>query len=339
MIKTSVVILNWNGQVFLQKFLAGIVQYTEDAQTQVVVADNGSTDNSPDYLAKNFPALRIIKLDRNYGFTGGYNRAIAQIESPYTVLLNSDIEVAPRWLLPLTEHLDTHPRTAACMPTILAEQRKTHFEYAGAAGGFIDILGYPFCRGRILSNIEANYGQYAAPMPVFWASGACMMVRTAVYKELGGLDDDFFTHMEELDLCWRMQNAGYEIYSIPQSAVYHVGGGTLPNDHPQKLFFNYRNNLLMLYKNLPARNFYIVLAVRLVLDGLSALMYLLKGKTPFFVAVVRAHRQFFAMRKGKRLPNRRLPFSKLKGVYPKSILLAYFLGGKKTFSKIRGLQP
>ena len=333
MIKTSVVILNWNGREFLQKFLPCVVQYTEDAETQVVIADNGSRDDSLIYVKQNFPHLPVIVFDRNYGFTSGYNRAIAQIETPYTALLNSDIEVCPNWLKPLTAHLDAHPDTAACMPKILSYSRKTHFEYAGAAGGFIDILGYPFCRGRILNHIEADRGQYDSPRPVFWASGACMLVRTSVYKGLGGLDDDFFAHMEEIDLCWRMQNAGYKIYCIPQSVVYHVGGGTLPNNHPQKLFFNYRNNLLMLYKNLSARHFYFVLLVRLGLDGLSALAFLLQGKTKFFAAVMRAHRHFFRMRKGKRLHNQ-LPLGKLNGVYPRSILFARFCRGQRRFEGV-----
>jgi GT2 family glycosyltransferase len=331
--KTSVVILNWNGQKFLQKFLPAIVEYTEDAETQVVIADNGSTDDSVRYLEQNFPHLQLIRFDKNYGFTGGYNRAIAQIQSQYIVLLNSDIEVQSDWLKPLVAQMDSNSNVAACMPKILSLERKTHFEYAGAAGGFIDVLGYPFCRGRVLDHIETDTGQYNTACNVFWASGACMLVRTNVYKDLGGLDNDFFAHMEEIDLCWRMQNAGYKVQCVPASTVYHLGGGTLPNNHPQKLFFNYRNNLLMLYKNFPAQHFYLVLLIRLILDGLSAVVFLLRGKPEFFSAVVRAHRHFFRMRHGKRLYNQS-SLKRLDGVYSKSILFAYFFARKKTFAKI-----
>ncbi|GHU93802.1 glycosyl transferase [Bacteroidia bacterium] len=333
MVKTSVIILNWNGQRFLQKFLPDIVLYTQDDQTQVIIADNGSTDSSVAFLEQHFPQIPLFKFDQNYGFTGGYNRAIELVDSQYVVLLNSDIEVHPDWLQALILHMDSHPQTAACMPKMLSLEHKTQFEYAGAAGGFIDFLGYPFCRGRILATTENDTGQYNTVRDVFWATGACMVVRTSVYKALGGLDNDFFAHMEEIDLCWRMQNAGYKIQCVPTSWVHHVGGGTLPNNHPRKLFFNYRNNLLMLYKNLPNSSLYSLLLLRLLLDGGSALAFLLQGQFSFFMAVVRAHHDFFQLRKGKRQSNT-LSFNKLNGVHPRSIIADYFLWGKKRFSQI-----
>jgi GT2 family glycosyltransferase len=333
MIRTSVVILNWNGQKFLEKFLPAIIQHTEDADTQVVIADNGSTDQSIAYITQHFPHIPLIRFDKNYGFTGGYNRAIAQIATQYTVLLNSDVEVHSGWLQPLIAHMDMNPDTAACTPKLLSQEHPAQFEYAGAAGGFIDILGYPFCRGRILDHIETDDNQYDTTCNVFWASGACMVVRTEVYKRLGGLDDDFFAHMEEIDLCWRMQNAGYRVQCVSAATVYHVGGGTLPNNNPRKLFYNYRNNLLMLYKNLPARYFYVVLSIRLLLDGLSAVVFLLRRQPEFFMAVIRAHRDFFRLRHGKRLHNQ-LNFNKLCGVYRRSILASYFFARRHKFQHL-----
>jgi GT2 family glycosyltransferase len=331
--KTAIIILNWNGVKYLQQFFSDIVRYSEDDETQVIVADNGSTDASLTYLRQNFPNTPLICFDKNHGFTGGYNRAIAQIDAPYTVLLNSDIEVQKDWLKPLIAHLDAHPQTAVCMPKMLEQASHTKFEYAGAAGGFIDILGYPFCRGRILDHIEPDGGQYNSVRNVFWATGACMAIRTPVYKALGGLDDDFFAHMEEIDLCWRVQTAGFKVQCITTSAVYHVGGGTLPNRHPQKLFLNYRNNLLMLYKNLPTSMLLPVLAIRLLADCASAVIYLCKKEINFAGAVFAAYRSFWRLKKGKRKQTRHA-FKTLDGVYPSSILLAYFVKRKKNFSQL-----
>jgi GT2 family glycosyltransferase len=333
MIKTSVVILSWNGEQFLRRFLPSVIANTISGEAEVVIADNGSTDGSLAYVEVAFPQVRIIKFDKNYGFTGGYNRALAQVNSTYTVLLNSDVEVPQGWLVPLVAHMDANPNVGACMPKIRSFAKPAEFEYAGAAGGFIDMLGYPFCRGRILGTIENDNGQYNDTRNIFWATGACMVVRTALYKQLGGLDDDFFAHMEEIDLCWRMQNAGYSVACVGSSEVFHVGGGTLPNNNPRKLFYNYRNNLLMLYKNLPQKSLYAVLAIRLLLDWASAVAFLLQGKFSFAKSVFKAHLEFRKMRKGKR-KTRNQPLKNLQGVYTRSILSSYFVRRKKIFSQI-----
>lgn len=291
--KVAVVILNWNGEQFLKKFLPTLIENTPRSQVEIVVADNGSTDGSL-LVLNDYPTVRTILLDKNYGYTGGYNRALSQVEAQYYVLLNSDIEVPSGWLEPMVAFMDKNSQVAACAPKLIDYNRKEYFEYAGAAGGFIDLFGYPFCRGRILSEIEADNGQYDDPMPIFWASGACMMVRSSCFWEAGGFDDDFFAHMEEIDLCWRLQNRGYLIYSIPSSVVYHVGGGTLPNNNPFKLFLNYRNNLSMLHKNLSLRALLVVIPVRMVLDILSAFVYLVNGRLSFTKAVLKAHKQYLA---------------------------------------------
>ncbi|MDR2937627.1 MAG: glycosyltransferase family 2 protein [Prevotellaceae bacterium] len=333
--KTSVVILNWNGERFLRNFLPAVVKNTVNDETEVVVADNGSADGSLAYVERNFPQVRVIKFDKNYGFTGGYNRAIAQINSPYTVLLNSDVDVPAGWLAPLVAHMDATPNVGACMPKIRSFSQPQNFEYAGAAGGFIDVLGYPFCRGRILGTVEADKNQYNDTRNIFWATGACMLVRTALYKALGGLDNDFFAHMEEIDLCWRMQNAGYKIAYVGGSEVFHVGGGTLPNNNPRKLFYNYRNNLLMLHKNLPRGRYSAVITFRILLDWASAFMFLLQLKFKNAAAVFSAHADFLRLKKGKRDKNKLSEMQDLQGVYKGSILLNYFLLGKKTFDKLQ----
>ncbi|MDR3366380.1 MAG: glycosyltransferase family 2 protein [Prevotellaceae bacterium] len=333
--KTSVVILSWNGEKFLQQFLPSVVANTGDEQTEIVVADNGSTDGSRAYVERSFPQVRLIKFDRNYGFTGGYNRAIALIKSPYTVLLNSDVDVPPGWLAPLVQHLDSNESVGACMPRIRSFAQPQSFEYAGAAGGFIDLLGYPFCRGRILNTIEQDSGQYSDLRKIFWATGACMAVRTELFKKLGGFDDDFFAHMEEIDLCWRMQNAGYDVTCIGASEVFHVGGGTLPNNNPRKLFYNYRNNLLMLYKNLPTGVHLAVVTLRILLDWASALIFLMQLRFSYVGAVLRAHAAFLKLKKGKRTQRSPLGMARLTGVYKGSIVFSYFLLGKRTFNQLK----
>lgn len=335
--KVAVVILNWNGERFLKKFLPSVINNTIETGVEIVVADNGSTDSSIPFLEINYPYLRVIKLDKNYGFASGYNLALKQIDSEYYVLLNSDIEVPIGWLSPLIDFMDSNHLAGACMPKILDYNNPSHFEYAGAAGGFIDYLGYPFCRGRILSNIEEDKGQYDNPIKIFWASGACLFVRSKVYWEAGGLDDDFFAHMEEIDLCWRIQNLGYSNWCIPYSQVFHVGGGTLPNNNPRKLYYNYRNSLYMLFKNLPLQRFLLTLLTRLMLDGLSGVSYLLKGKFGFVIAVLKAHLSFWLelglLRKKRRLINRSNHESLLQ-ISNKSILIEFFLKKKKTYSKL-----
>ena len=248
--KTAVVILNWNTRDFLRQFLPGLIASCEGRDAEVIVADNGSTDGSPEVLTAEFPHVRQIRLDANYGFTGGYNRALAQTDAELFVLINSDIEVTPDWLDPLTAWMDSHPDCGACAPKLHAWQDRKRFEYAGAAGGLIDAWGYPFCRGRVLKRVETDTGQYDTPAEVLWATGACLMVRRTVWEHFGGLDDRFFAHMEEIDLCWRMQLEGWKVQVVPQSVVYHVGGGTLPADSPWKLELNFRNNLLLLENNL-----------------------------------------------------------------------------------------
>ena len=308
--KTAVVILNWNTKNYLREFLPALVASTEGMDAEVIVADNASTDGSLEMLYEEYPAIRRIPLDKNYGFTGGYNRALAQVEADYYVLINSDIEVPADWLKPLVEWMDTHPKCGACGPKLVDWAKRDTFEYAGAAGGLLDRYGYPFCRGRALQVVEKDQGQYDDPADVFWISGACLMVRSRLWKKLGGLDDRFFAHMEEIDLCWRLQLAGYKVTVVPRSRVFHIGGGTLPNDSPFKLRLNYRNNLLLLENNL-AKTFraqgYSVdgalgkarrrILVRMCLDGMSALAYLLSKKWSFYKAVVKAHAEYFKLRR------------------------------------------
>ena len=336
----AVVILNWNGKHMLERYLAGVVESAAafgggesgDAAF-VVVADNGSTDGSQAWMEANYPGVRLLEFDRNYGFTGGYNRAFQEIEADYYILLNSDVETPKGWIDPLFEFMEEHPEAGICQPKICAEADHGSFEYAGAAGGFIDRYGYPFCRGRILSNIEKDHGQYDEPMEVFWASGACMMIRAALYHHLGGLDESFFAHMEEIDLCWRARLLEYQVWCIPASVVYHVGGGTLPNDSPRKLYFNYRNNLLMLWKNLSAERRGRI-RTRLWMDRASALIYLLTGRWKSLAAVRKAHRDFRKMREEVEVS----PFDEgrdFEGLYPHSIVRAFFRSRKRlTFSDL-----
>lgn len=289
----SVVILNWNGSAMLQRFLPSVIRYSEEAE--IIVADNGSTDHSIDILREKFPSVRILPFRENYGFAEGYNRAIQQIETPYVLLLNDDVEVTPHWLQPLLAFMNHHPEVAACQPKILSETQRELFEYAGACGGFIDHLGYPYCRGRIFNHVEKDRGQYDQVCPIFWATGAALLVRTDVFRKEGGLDKRFFAHMEEIDFCWRLRSRNYGIYCIPQSTVYHVGGGTLPKSHPRKTFLNFRNNLLMLYKNLPEERLNSTLRIRYFLDLVAALKMLLSGQVKESMAIVKALRTFFRL--------------------------------------------
>ena len=252
MLKTAVVILNYNTREYLRRFLPGLIASCDGLDAEVIVADNASHDGSLDMMAEEFPSVRTIALSENYGFTGGYNRALAQVQAQYYVLINSDVEVPEHWLRVLQDWMDSHPECGACGPKLISFNERDTFEYAGAAGGLLDRYGYPFCRGRIMQKVEKDHGQYDTPADVLWCSGACLMVRADVWKALGGLDDRFFAHMEEIDLCWRMQLRGWKVTVVPQSYVYHIGGGTLPNESPFKLRLNFRNNLLLLENNLPA---------------------------------------------------------------------------------------
>lgn len=280
----------------LRRYLPSVVAHTPEAE--VIVADNGSTDESLDVLAKEFPTVKTIVLDRNYGFAEGYNRAIEQIDSEYVVLLNSDVAVTAHWLTPLLDYMKTHPEVAAVQPKIRSERNRAFFEHAGAAGGFINALGYPYCRGRILWKVEEDKGQYDSPVEVDWTSGACMCVRTKVYKECGGLDAAFFAHMEEIDLCWRIRNAGWKLVCLPESTVYHLGGGALSYDSPRKTYLNHRNNLLMIYKN--KKHPFGVLFVRFFLDYAASCFYLLQGRWGACKAVFQARRDYHRMRRAYR---------------------------------------
>ena len=302
----SVIILNWNGEAMLRRFLPSVVAHTEQADVEIVVADNGSTDGSVAYLRTQ--SVRVIELGENYGFAEGYNRAIAQVESEYVVLLNSDVEVTPHWLDTLLEYACAHKEVAALQPKVLSWQSKQDFlsgkaqgvcfEHAGAAGGMIDCLGYPYCRGRFLSYLEVDNGQYDTPSPIFWASGACLFIRREVYLKEGGLDAVFFAHQEEIDLCWRLQNQHpFSVFSLPFSMVYHVGGGTLGYENPKKTFLNFRNNLLMLRKNLPMSRLWWVMVVRFFMDYIAALQMLINNQPPNAKMVLKARCDYHKMKK------------------------------------------
>lgn len=336
MATVAVVILNYNGKPYLEKFLPSVVQHSRESQ--VFVADNASADGSVAYVQTHFPGVRLIQLDANYGFTTGYNKALQQVTADYYLLLNSDVEVTPGWLAPLLALMESDVRIAACQPKIKSYYRKTFFEYAGAGGGMLDKYGYPFCRGRLFDTIEEDQGQYDDTTEVFWATGACLMVRAKTYWQTGGLDDYFFAHMEEIDLCWRMQQAGYRIMYCGASTVYHVGGGTLPRSNPRKTFLNFQNGLLVLYKNLPPEQLWQTLLVRLVLDGLAALRFLLAGSGRDCMAVFQAHLAFY--RNFGRFAQQRKTAARTSGqftgklLYRRSIVYAYFMRRKKTFGEL-----
>jgi len=341
-VKIAVVILNWNGEPMLRDFLPSVVAHSHlpegVGEVMVYVADNGSTDGSLALLASNFPTVHTIVFDKNYGFADGYNKAFEQIDVEYAVLLNSDVEVTPGWLIPLVEYMDFHPEVAACQPKLMAWHKKDEFEYAGAMGGFIDKYGYPYCRGRIFDTVERDCGQYDSDVPLLWATGACLMVRLPIYKEVGGLDGRFFAHMEEIDLCWRLRCRGHEIRSVAQSIVYHVGGATLNAGNPRKTFLNFRNNLLMLYKNLPDRELHSVLFVRAILDYLAAAMFFLKGEWGSVKAVFRARREYHRLKSTFRA-SREENLAKASSMnVPEhtrfSILWKYHLKGCKTYNQL-----
>ena len=338
MSKTAIVILNWNGLVFLKMFLEIVVKNSIDDETVVCVADNGSTDGSPEWVAENFSQVKLILLDKNYGFAGGYNLALSQLDAKYFVLLNSDIEVTERWLLPLVSLMDNNPDVASCQPKILSYYHRDQFEHAGAAGCFIDKYGYPFCRGRIINKVENDNGQYDSPIDVFWSSGACMIVRSDAWKKCGGFDSDFFAHMEEIDLCWRFNKAGYRVCFLPDSVIYHVGGGTLAYSSPFKTYLNFRNSLFLLYKNLPDDKLQRVLFFRRLLDGLAAIYFLLQGSFSSVGAVWNAHIDYYkAMDKLriKRTDVKKLEVTHFDAlVLNKSIVFEFYVKGNKTYKSL-----
>lgn len=340
--KVAVVILNWNGEQMLRDFLPSVVAHSvlpeSLGEAVVYVADNGSTDHSLRLLADSFPSVRTIAFSQNYGFADGYNKAFEPIDAEYAILLNSDVEVTPGWLHPLVQYMDAHPQVAACQPKLMSYHQKDAFEYAGAMGGFIDCYGYPYCRGRIFDTVEKDHGQYDADVPLLWATGACLMVRLAVYKEVGGLDGRFFAHMEEIDLCWRLRCRGYEVRSVASSVVYHVGGATLNAGHPRKTFLNFRNNLLMLYKNLPSDKLRSVLFVRALLDYVAAAMFMLKGEWGSAKAVFRARREYRKLKREFRASREenlhKAVTMDVAERTPFSILWKYHVCGCKTFDKL-----
>jgi GT2 family glycosyltransferase len=333
--RVAIVILNWNGLHFLRQFLPSVLQ-TQYDNLEVIVADNASTDGSVAWLQAQYPQVKLLLNTQNDGFAKGYQVALQQVTADYYVLLNSDVEVTPGWVTPVIELMVQHPAIAACQPKIRSFQQKNMFEYAGAAGGWMDRYGYPFARGRVLEHCEADEGQYNDAAPVFWATGAALFVKATAYHEAGGLDPWFFAHQEEIDLCWRLQRAGHQVYVCPQSVVYHVGGGTLPKGNPRKVLLNFRNNLVMLSKNLHPAERYGKLFIRLLLDGVAAWRFLFKGDVKSFIAVGQAHYQFFywSWFVKKKVP---LPYKKMRqldGVTRKSIIWAYFVKKKQTFTGI-----
>lgn len=335
--RVAVVILNWNGKKFLEQFLEGVVKFSSNS-AQIIVADNASTDGSVEYLHYHFPTVRVIQMTENTGFTGGYNRALAQVDAQYFVLLNSDIEVTSDWLEPMISFMDAHPEAGVCQPKILDYHRRDYFEYAGASGGYLDKLGYPYCRGRIFLSLEKDQGQYDDIQPVFWATGACMMIRSSIYREIGGLDERFFAHMEEIDLCWKVQRTGKLIFVVPKSVIYHVGGGTLPKSSPRKTYLNFRNNLMLLSNNLSRKEFNRIYRKRIVLDAIAAFSFIFTSGWNDLRAVIRAHLEFRQLRKkpGNCSLDESLKSSSIKkfrgtGI---SILFQYYLCRVRKFSKL-----
>jgi GT2 family glycosyltransferase len=325
--KIAVVILNWNGAKLLEQFLPSVVAYSEEAT--IYVADNASTDTSIEIIQSKFPQITIIKNEGNYGFAKGYNVALQQVEEDYYALVNSDIEVTENWLAPILSIFDNEPKIGIIQPKILDYKNKAYFEYAGAAGGYIDQFGYPYCRGRMFDTLEKDQDQYNDDVDIFWASGACLFIRKDIYRKLNGFDDDFFAHQEEIDLCWRAFNLGYTARYTSKSVVYHVGGATLNEGNPRKTFLNFRNSLLMLTKNLPERKLFIILFLRLCLDGLAGIQFILKGKFKHCWAIVKAHFAFYGLI-NKNLKKRN---SKKRSDYyrSKSIVYQYFVKNGKVF--------
>ncbi len=338
MSETAIVILNWNGLGYLQKFLGTVLRYSVNGENTVWVADNGSTDGSYEWVRENFSEVKLIKLDKNYGFAGGYNLALKQIEAKYYVLLNSDIEVTENWLNPLVSFMEDNIDVASCQPKILSYNSKDQFEHAGAAGCFIDKYGYPFCRGRIINVVEKDKGQYDSQINIFWSSGACMIIRSEAWNKCGGFDADFFAHMEEIDLCWRFHKAGYRVCYIPESVIYHVGGGTLPYSSPFKTYLNFRNSLFLLHKNLPENRFKSVMFIRKLLDGSAAILFLMQGSFESVRAVWRAHMDYYKALPVLKEKRKIVMNSEVKSTQDlllnRSIVFEYYIKGNKTYQSL-----
>jgi GT2 family glycosyltransferase len=332
-VRTAVVILNWNGRKYLEQFLPPLIRYSSH-DAEIIVADNASRDDSIALLETNYPAVRIIRNKVNEGFARGYNMALNQVEADYYILLNSDIEVTQDWIRPVIDMMEKDPSIAACQPKILSYIDRSKFEYAGAAGGFIDKYGYPFCRGRLFQTLEEDHGQYDDTAEIFWATGACMFVRANIFHQAGGLDEDFFAHMEEIDLCWRLKNLGYKIMYCPKSTVYHIGGGTLPKISWRKTYYNFRNNFYLLYKNLPDDLLVEVFMKRFFLDGIAALKFLFTAGFKDFWAIYKAHTTFYTTLSKTKAKRQKLPHAPLNKVYRRNIVFEYFLRKKRRFSDL-----
>lgn len=334
--RSAVVILNWNGCHLLEQFLPKVIQYSPNSQ--VIVADNNSSDPSVEWLKKNHPEVEVIINPKNTGYAGGYNEALKQIDAEFYVLLNSDIEVTEDWIKPMETLFDTDAQIAAIQPKIRGFKHRDQFEYAGAAGGYLDRMGYPFCRGRIFEETEVDLGQYDDAREVFWASGACMFVRSSVFHACQGFDESFFAHMEEIDLCWRMKNKGFKIMVEPKSVVFHIGGGTLSKSNWKKTYLNFRNNLEIIYKNIEGKYLLRSLFIRMVLDGIAALKFLFTNGVSHFYAIIRAHMHFYRLLPVIRQKRRKLKqeegIRNTKGVYMGSIVWDYFFKKKKKFSDL-----
>lgn len=337
--RTAIVILNWNGEKFLRQFLPTLVENTDSELARICIIDNGSTDGSLALLSSMFPHIELIRLDKNYGFAGGYNRGLKEIEAEYFMLLNSDVEVGKDWITPLVTLMDGDSTIGVCGPKLIDYNDRSKFEYAGAAGGYIDKYGYPFCRGRLFEYIETDNGQHDTLADCMWISGAALFIRSKIFFEVGGFDDDFFAHQEEIDLCWRVQNSGYRVVCEPKSTIYHVGGGALPKSNPFKTFLNFRNNLYLVVKNLPDKEIGWVLFVRFFLDVVAAVRMIFQGNFKECHAVFRAYAAFIKNKrkmKRKRLPVKRKLLSEITGMYRGSIVFQHFLGKKKTSNEIFG---
>jgi len=342
--KTSIVILNYNGKQHLEKYLPSVIKHSStpdpsnEGELEIVVADNASTDNSVSFLQENFPTIKLLQFKQNYGFAGGYNLALKQIEADVYVLLNSDVEVTKGWLDAPLQALENDKKIVACQPKILSDRNREHFEHAGASGGFIDKLGFPFCRGRVLTKLEKDNGQYDEAAEIFWATGACLFIRSEAFHNNGGFDDRFFAHMEEIDLCWRLKARGHRIVCAAKSKVYHLGGGTLKVENPQKTYLNFRNNLLMLYKNLPKNRLQKTLFIRRFFDYAAMMQMIFTGNFANALMVVRARRDFHRMKektKHDRKENlRQTIIEKPYGIFTKSIILKYYICRKSKFSEL-----
>ena len=337
MTKVAIVILNFNGKHFLQQFLPSVMEFSEGAE--IVVADNGSTDQSAEFVKDKFPEIEVMRINENKGFCGGYNTVLKQVQATYYVLLNSDVEVTSNWLQPVINLMDSNPTIAAAQPKILSYRNKTRFEYAGAAGGLIDRLGYPFCRGRIFDSMEEDHGQYNDTVPIFWASGACLFIRADRFHEMGGLDEDFFAHMEEIDLCWRLTRAGHSIFYQGESTVYHVGGGTLSASNPRKTYFNFRNGLSLLVKHQRFSSLIWKFPFRIILDWAAALHFLSTGSGIHAKAVIIAHLSFMKRIQHEIIKRaavaRQVKGFNSKGIYRGLVVFDYFLFKKKSIDQLK----